>query len=124
MPMNFGSTSTASTDLKHLFSVHSLRRLDFLGAGLLLSGSLLLVTALVEVSINFSWSSGVIITLLVLSAVSWIAFFAWEWHISMKQGTQEPIFPWRFFHNRPWIGMLMSVTQQISSNQIVLAFRD
>jgi hypothetical protein len=108
MPSNFGSTGSGThSGIKQLVSRQGLQRLDLLGAGLLLSGSLLLITALVEASLRFDWSSGAIIALLVLSGASWIAFFAWEWYITRKQGKQEPIFPWRFFQNIPWLGMLM-----------------
>jgi hypothetical protein len=108
MPSNFESTGSGThSGIKQLVSRQGLQRLDLLGAGLLLSGSLLLITALVEASLRFDWSSGAIIALIVLSGASWIAFFAWEWYITRKQGKQEPIFPWRFFQNIPWLGMLM-----------------
>ncbi|KAI9650305.1 hypothetical protein NHQ30_000318 [Ciborinia camelliae] len=85
-----------------------LKRIDFIGAILLLGGSVFLVTALLEASAAFAWSSGTIIALLVLSGVAWIAFFAWEYHLSGRQNTtQEPIFPWQFLQNHIWIGVLM-----------------
>ena len=88
----------------------SLAKLDIVGAGLLLSGSLLLATALLEASTRFSWSAGVTISLLVISGLSWICFFTWEWHITGKDGKdgkQEPIFPWRFVYDPAWMGMLL-----------------
>lgn len=88
----------------------SLAKLDIVGAGLLLSGSLLLATALLEASTRFSWSAAVTISLLVTSGLSWICFFTWEWHITGKDGTdgkQEPIFPWRFVYDPAWMGMLL-----------------
>lgn len=111
MPGDSGSSSTNSKSfaMKEIFTRSSLQRLDLLGAGLLLTASLLLVTALVEASTEFAWSSGVIISLLVLSAVAWMGFLFWEWYISKSNGKQEPIFPWRFFYNRAWMGMLLYV---------------
>ena len=101
IPTNFGSN--AHEKLSHA----TWQRLDFVGAGMLLSGSVLLVTALVEANIRFAWSSGATITLFVLSTVSWAAFFAWEWFVTDEKRKAEPIFPWRFFYNRPWMGMVM-----------------
>jgi hypothetical protein len=42
----------------------------------------------------------------VLTGVSWIAFFAWEWYISGIPG-KDPIFPKRWLFDRPWMGILM-----------------
>lgn len=110
MPSNFPNPpGAASTETKGylLFSRASLTKLDVLGAGLLLSGSLLLATALLEVSNRFSWSSGGTISLLVVSGLSWIGFFLWEWYITGQDGKQEPMFPWHFVHDRCFMGMLM-----------------
>ncbi|CAI4214153.1 unnamed protein product [Parascedosporium putredinis] len=75
----------------------SLKRLDFLGAFLLLSGSLLLVTAVQETALEFS---------------CWVAFFAWERHVTARSESGawsvEPMFPWRLVRNRPWMGMLIT----------------
>ncbi|CRG91968.1 Multidrug resistance protein 3 [Talaromyces islandicus] len=84
------------------------KKIDVTGAVLLLAGAFLLLTALLEASVNFRWSSATIITLLVISAVAWVAFFAWEWYLSESSLTQEPIFSWRFVRNPTWMGMLVS----------------
>jgi hypothetical protein len=65
------------------------------------------LTALLEASVNFRWSSATIITLLVISGVAWIAFFVWEWYLSRSSVGQEPIFSWRFVQNPTWMGMLV-----------------
>jgi hypothetical protein len=90
-----------------VFSRQSLQRVDFLGTFLLIAANLLLVTALLEASIAFSWNSPVIIVLLVLSAVAWMAFIAWEWFVTREGSKVEPVFPFRFFLNRYWMGMLL-----------------
>lgn len=82
------------------------RKLDVLGAFLLLAASLLLVSVLNETYQEFSWSSGTAIGLLTLCGVLWVAFFSWEWVISSRPEF-EPIFPKHFFLNRAWMGMLM-----------------
>lgn len=110
MPRNFPNHARVSTPQQgedNKFSRESLAKLDIVGAGLLLSGSLLLTTALLEASTRFSWSSAATISLLVISGLSWILFFTWEWYITGKDGKQEPVFPWRFFYDPAWMGMLM-----------------
>ena len=110
MPSNFPNPAGASPTKKKrfaYFSHASLTKLDVLGAGLLLSGSLLLATALLEASNRFSWSSGGTISLLVVSGLSWIFFFLWEWYITGQDGKQEPVFPWRFVHDSSFMGMLV-----------------
>lgn len=110
MPINFPNPPAAAPIEKNkypFFSRASLAKLDVLGAALLLSGSLLLTTALLEVSIRFSWSSAGSISLLVVSGLCWICFLLWEWYITGKDGKQEPIFPWRFVHDRAFMGLIV-----------------
>ncbi|MCJ1345171.1 hypothetical protein MMC31_003377 [Peltigera leucophlebia] len=111
MPSSFPDPAGTSPNEKKKFpfvSRVSLAKLEVLGAGLLLSGSLLLATALLEASNRFSWSSGGTISLLVVSGLSWICFFLWEWYITGRDGKQEPVFPWRFVHDRSFMGMLIT----------------
>ncbi|KAF1952250.1 MFS general substrate transporter, partial [Byssothecium circinans] len=84
------------------------RKLDFFGALLLLAGSLLLSTVLLDTSIRTSWSSSTTITLLVLVLLSWACFFPWEWLVSAYLPQLEPMFPWVWMSNRPWLAMLLS----------------
>ena len=66
MPSSFGSNSSSSTEDEILQA--PVQRPNWVGAGLLLSVSLLLVTALVKAMVRFAWSSGATIAMLVLSA--------------------------------------------------------
>jgi hypothetical protein len=84
----------------------SMRRLDFLGAVLLLGASMMLVSALLEASIQLGWSASETISLLVFAGCSWIGFFVWE-RLVTKRTRPEPIFPWTFFSNTAFVGMLM-----------------
>jgi Na+/melibiose symporter-like transporter len=84
-----------------------LKKIDFVGAILLLAASFLLVTGLLEASTEFHWSSAVIITLIVLSAILWVSFILWEWLLGKRRSKQEEMFPWRFVKNRPWMAMLL-----------------
>jgi hypothetical protein len=102
LPRQFGKHCPSSWSWK------SFNRLDYVGSGLLLTASLLLVTALMEATIDFSWSSAVTIAMLAISGVSWTAFVLWECHVSSRDGPAEPIFPWRFLYNRAWVGMLLT----------------
>ncbi|KAF2468467.1 MFS general substrate transporter [Lindgomyces ingoldianus] len=91
-----------------IFSMECVERVDFLGSLLLIGANLLLVTALLEASTTYSWSSGVTIALIVLSAVLWVLFAGWEWFATKDTVKQEPVFPFRFFFNRAWMGMLIN----------------
>ncbi|KAH8690543.1 putative efflux pump antibiotic resistance protein [Talaromyces proteolyticus] len=82
-------------------------QLDIGGATLLLSGTFLLIIALFEATTRLSWSSTVTIGLLVGSGVSWVGFFLWERAVTLREGKIQPVFPWHFFFNRPWMGMLL-----------------
>ncbi|KAI0405659.1 putative efflux pump antibiotic resistance protein [Xylaria palmicola] len=92
--------------LSELFKWTNLGRLDFLGAALLLSASILLVTALLEASIRFGWNAGGTIALLTLSGAGWVGFLVWERFVTKWQ-RPEPIFPWTFFFNTTFVGMLL-----------------
>lgn len=110
LPSNFPKqlriNQTRQTENKRMYHV-KLAKLDILGAILLLGGSLLLATALLEVPTRFSWSSAATIVCLVFASLSWIGFFVWEWYISRYDCRREPVFPWHFLNDRTWIGMLM-----------------
>jgi hypothetical protein len=75
-PVSLDSKSTTAPSKGPFFSLA--KKIDVTGAILLLAGAFLLLTALLEASVNYRWSSATIITLLVISGVAWIAFFAWE----------------------------------------------
>jgi hypothetical protein len=112
LPQHFGTrpseSHSSAENIPHYHGWVKIRTLDVLGAVFLLSASVLLVTAVMEANTDFAWSSKAIILMLALSGVSWIAFFAWEWYISTRNGYQEPIFPWRFLSNQAWMGTLLT----------------
>ena len=112
IPENFphhGKASYVAPTLRWKFSSASLGRLDVFGTFFLLGATLLLVTVLLEAGTSFSWSSGASISLLVISAVLWILFVINERFVSSENRRPEPIFPWRFFFSRAWMGTLMYV---------------
>ncbi|KAF2465948.1 MFS multidrug transporter-like protein [Lindgomyces ingoldianus] len=87
---------------------HVIQRIDFPGAILLLLGTLSLTTALQETGRTYAWKSAFTISLLTISGVLWILFLIWERKVTMDSGTMQPVFPWRFMKNRPWLGLLLN----------------
>ncbi|CAD6447186.1 51fddffd-06bf-42b5-aef0-8fd831e80ff1 [Sclerotinia trifoliorum] len=85
-----------------------LKRVDFMGALLLLSASVLLITALLEVPTVFSWSSAAMICLLTISVFLWIGFVVWEWFVGSSKGVQELMFPQVLLDNRIWMGVALT----------------
>ena len=92
---------------RQTFSRGQLGRVDFLGTTLLLSATVLLVTALEEAGVQYRWNSAFVIAILAVSVLSWIAFFAWSRRITRMEGIREPVFPWRFVKSRVCIGLLV-----------------
>ncbi|CAL5868837.1 uncharacterized protein PFLUO_LOCUS3064 [Penicillium psychrofluorescens] len=86
-----------------------------------MTGSFLIVAVLNETDLAFSWSSREAIALLVLSSVSWLAFFAWEGYISGIPG-KDPIFPKRWLFDRPWLGILISAFVTGAPFNVVLVY--
>lgn len=88
-------------------SRHSLARLDIPGCLLILAATMLIVAVLLEGGISIAWDSASAIVLFTVSGILWILFLANEWFFTKRDRALEPIFPWRFFKNRPWMGTLM-----------------
>jgi hypothetical protein len=90
-----------------VFSLKSLQRVDILGATLLLGACMFVVTALQQASEGASFSGALVLSLLILSGVFWIAFVTWQWFITTKRTYPEPVFPWRLFESRVYMGMIL-----------------
>ncbi|KAF7949128.1 hypothetical protein EAE96_008297 [Botrytis aclada] len=113
IPNGFPNHTANSNPFRHgspgkKMSAKSFERLDYVGAALLLGASLLLVTGLLEGGVEFAWGSGASISILVISGALWIVFLFWERIVTKDTWKQEPVFPWRFIFNRPWIGVLLA----------------
>lgn len=87
-----------------IFSKATLGRVDFLGATLILTATLLFVAALEEAGRKYPWKLAYVISFLSISGILWILFLAWERKVSLASTVQEPVFPWRFVRNRTLIG--------------------
>ncbi|GAB1195103.1 hypothetical protein APSETT444_004357 [Aspergillus pseudonomiae] len=60
------------------------RRVDIFGAFSLLAASSFAIAALQEGNFEYPWSSGLVISFLVISGIFWIIFILWEWFIVLQ----------------------------------------
>lgn len=96
------------THIKRKFSKSAFKKIDGLGAVLLLAFSVLLVFALEEVGSRYSWSRPTIIIALVFSAVAGAGFVGWEWWVERQEGGKmEAVFPLRLVRGRV-LGSIMA----------------
>ncbi|OKL63826.1 hypothetical protein UA08_01090 [Talaromyces atroroseus] len=118
LPSNFGGSGRRKTGR---ISWGNLRRIDVVGALILLTATLPLITALNEVYVQFRWSDGRTVILLAISGISWYAFLAWEHAMTREGPGPEPIFPSRFLNHANWMGMLLtSFLVGMPSNMVVV----
>lgn len=85
----------------------SLRRIDILGAVLMVATIVLLTTGLQEAAQGHAWTSGVVLGLIISSVPAGVAFFAWQWFATTRRTEPEPVFPWRLCTSRRRMGMIM-----------------
>jgi hypothetical protein len=83
--------------------------IDFVGSTTLLTSSGFLVFAIQQAgSQTFEWGSVAIISALIISGVSWIAFVLWEVLLEMNKFPHiEPIFPIRLMLRRVYASGLV-----------------
>ncbi|XWX02155.1 hypothetical protein V2A60_010187 [Cordyceps javanica] len=86
----------------NMLSWEAFTKIDFIGGITLLSSSGLLVFAIQQAgSQTYAWNSAQIIITLVISAVCWILFIAWQIFLEVKSCFGiEPIFPIRLISRR------------------------
>ena len=106
IPARFPNHERPRQHEKSLFG-DATRRIDFPGFFLFLSACLLLVCALQEAGTDYSWSSPLIISFLIISGVLWAAFLGWQRVIEYQDTIREAVFPWRFMTNRVLMGTLL-----------------
>jgi hypothetical protein len=85
----------------------SLRRLDVLGAFLMVGAIVLLTTGLQQTAQDYAWSSAMVLGLILSSVPVAVAFFTWQWWATTRLTNPEPVFPWRLCRNRLSLGMIM-----------------
>ncbi|OTB00543.1 hypothetical protein M426DRAFT_324209 [Hypoxylon sp. CI-4A] len=110
MPTHFPNLDnpTVRMNFRTKISRESLRRLDVIGAVLLLFSSALIVFAFEEVGSRYSWASPAILSTLVIGVVLFVGFVGWEKLADRPRSTQEPIFPLRLMKDRLFSALLMA----------------
>ncbi|KAI9691981.1 MAG: hypothetical protein M1820_009633 [Bogoriella megaspora] len=104
-----------------LLSRNSLARLDFVGTFFLLSGSALIVTAILEGGSSWAWDSATSIVLFILSGILFIIFLGNERIVSSEKRRQEPLFPFSWLFDRAWLGVLLtSILSSVPYNTITI----
>jgi hypothetical protein len=88
----------------------ALHQVDFFGAFLVLTACSFIIAALQEGNFQYAWDSGLVISFLVISGLSWLAFIVWEWFICRHELKISPMFPWRLTQNRLFMGMALFVS--------------
>jgi MFS family permease len=89
------------------FTSASLRRLDVLGAVLMVGTITFLSTGFQQAAQGYAWSSPMVLGLLVTTAPLAVLFFTWQWYVTMRRTNPEPVFPWRICQSRIRIGMIL-----------------
>ena len=105
MPAGFPHSPLKEANIQPL-SKKILQKVDFPGAIFLFGTSAFLVAAFEEASTQYAWSSVTVIVLLVLSAVFFLIFLAWQFFLSHRAGGQEAVFPWRLMKQRVFMASL------------------
>ncbi|WPH03891.1 Hypothetical protein R9X50_00677400 [Acrodontium crateriforme] len=113
------------------------RRLDHIGAIILLAASVLLIFVLEEAGTRLLWKSTTIIICIVLCAVLWILFPVWEhFAVGQRHTLREPIFPmgllksrfvsgmllYAFFSGFPFLGVVINLPQRFQAVNDVSPF--
>ena len=82
--------------------------MDYCGAFLILSASILLVAALAESGNQYFWSSATVLSMLCLSAATALAFVAWIRFSAYYFTVTESIVPWRLASSRFALAALLN----------------
>lgn len=107
---NPNSPLSAKEAGREKLSLENLRRIDYIGVGLLLAASILLVFAFESAGIDYGWNSVTIIVTLILGFAIFMGFIIWEiWLQQRPDQISEPIFPPRILKSRLMASMFAYV---------------
>lgn len=106
-PRVLWNEAAAKRDMSTSLIRHLFKRLDIIGTVLLLGTCLLLTTGLEQAAIGYSFLSAFVLPLLICAGPFCIAFFIWQWYITIRRSQQEPVFSWRFCQSRVCIGIIL-----------------
>lgn len=84
------------------------RKIYYLGAFLVLSFSILFVTALEQGGTGFSWGSSVVFSLLIVSVFLFLGCLVRSWQQRHRNESQEPILAWNLLKDRYPLGMFFN----------------
>ncbi|PVH92824.1 MFS multidrug transporter-like protein [Periconia macrospinosa] len=132
LPNNFphhGKPNYRNQTYKNMFSTKNLARVDIVGVIFIWLGVMALVAGLEEAGILHEWDAPFVIAMLVIGGILCLSFLAWEWYVTQRLSTTEPVFPWRFATSRvmlglflcalsqgiPWIGALFQLPQKFQT---------
>ncbi|KAF2181151.1 hypothetical protein K469DRAFT_692381 [Zopfia rhizophila CBS 207.26] len=104
LPGKRPSDSTASSKSIR----RKLRRIDYLGAFLVLSSSIMFVTALEQGGTGFSWRSSVVLSLLIISIFPFLGCLLRSWQQRHRYESEEPILAWNLLTDRFSLGMFLN----------------
>ena len=104
---NEPAASQTAMSLRQHLAPETLKRIDFLGAFLLLGACLLVATALQQATAGKPFTAPDVLPLLIFSALFSITFVLWQWYATKKLGALEPVLPWRLMSNRVFLGMIL-----------------
>jgi hypothetical protein len=108
LPANFPNNGQEkSLGLWKTIGQAPVRRLDGIGAGLLLGSSVLLVFAFEEAGFRYPWSSPAVISTLAVGSVAFLGFVFWEYNVGKRPDRKVPVFPLRLLKDRKIIGLLL-----------------
>ncbi|KAI0814258.1 major facilitator superfamily transporter [Xylaria sp. FL0064] len=102
----------SNKSFKTMIAEKAWKRVDALGGLLSLAASIFLVFALQQGGVTYTWESGAIISIFVVSGISGIGFILWERHLSLMSVVcePEPMFPWSLAKNRFILGLLIALS--------------
>jgi hypothetical protein len=85
-----------------------LRRVDWIGAFLVLSSTVLFVTALEQGGTGHSWKSALVLSLLVVSIVLFLTCLCWSWFLDYRARPHEAMVPWSLLTDRFAAGIFLN----------------
>ncbi len=98
--------SSSNVDEKRWTKVRSL---DYMGVFALIGASVILTAALQEGAQGLSFSSPVVLTLLILVPILLFVFISWQWFLTIRSQkfNISPILSWNVLSNRVFLGVLL-----------------
>ena len=88
--------------------VDKVRRIDYLGAFLVLSSTVLLVTALEQGGTGYSWRSALVLSLLIFSIILLAGSILHSWSLRHRNKRAEPVLAWNLLSDRFAIGLFLN----------------